>query len=404
MNLDHLRHDFPVLQTTNRGKPVVYLDSAASAQKPKHVTQTLSNFYLQDYANIHRGIYELSERATRLYDDARKTAQQFIHAGHPDEIIFTSGTTEGINLIAQTFGRDQWQAGDEVIISEMEHHSNIVPWYLLKQQIGIELKIIPVDDAGNLDREVYQKLFSSRTKLVALTHVSNVLGTINPVKEMIAIAHANNVPVLLDGAQAVPHMPVDVQELDCDFYVFSSHKLYGPTGIGVLYAKKSLLDNMSPWQGGGDMIETVAFDHITFAKGAQKFEAGTPNIAGAIGLQAAIQYMQNIGMQHVYAHEQELLAYATPALLQIKGLRIIGEAKPKVGVISFVMDDIHPHDIGTVLDHEGIAVRAGHHCAMPLMERFKVPATVRVSFGIYNHAADIDKLIDALQLAKRLFQ
>jgi cysteine desulfurase/selenocysteine lyase len=398
-----LRQDFPLLQETNRGRPLVYLDSAASAQKPRQVIEAISNFYLHDYANIHRGIYELSERATKLFESARDVVKKFIHAGKEHEIIFVRGTTEGINLVAQSFGRAQWQAGDEVILSTMEHHSNIVPWYLLKEQIGIVLKVIPISDAGELDIQAYKNLFSSRTKMVAIPHASNVLGTINPVKEMTAIAHEHNVAVLIDGAQAVPHMPVDVQDIDCDFYVFSSHKLYGPTGVGVLCGKKKLLDGMPPYQGGGDMIETVAFDKVTFAKGAQKFEAGTPDIAGVMGLKAAIHYLQAIGMRAVFAHEQELLAYAQPKLLAIPGLHIIGSANPKVGVISFVIDNIHPHDIGTVLDHEGIAVRAGHHCAMPLMQRFNLPATVRASFGIYNNENEIDALIEALHLSKRLF-
>jgi cysteine desulfurase / selenocysteine lyase len=397
------RRDFPLLQETNRGKPVIYLDSAASAQKPRQVIDAISGFYLQDYANIHRGIYELSERATRLYENTRETVRKFIRAAHQEEIIFVRGTTEGINLVAQTFGCSQWQIGDEVILSTMEHHSNIVPWYLLKEQIGIVLKVIPVTDTGTIDLAEYKKLFSPRTKMVAITHASNVLGTINPVKEITSFAHTQNVPVLIDGAQAVPHMPVDVQEIDCDFYVFSGHKLYGPTGIGVLYGKKVWLDAMPPYQGGGDMIETVAFSNVTFAKAPQKFEAGTPDIAGAIGLGAAINYMQAIGMDQVFAHEQVLLQYAEPKLLSIPGLRIIGTAQPKVGVISFVLENIHPHDIGTVLDHEGIAVRAGHHCAMPLMERFQVPATVRASFGIYTDEKEVDALIEAILLTKRLF-
>lgn len=398
-----LRQDFPLLKETNRGKPVIYLDSAASAQKPRQVIDTMSDFYLQDYANIHRGIYELSERATKLYENTREQVKNYINASAAEEIIFVSGTTEGINLVAQSYGRNRWQAGDEVILSTMEHHSNIVPWYLLKEQIGIELKIIPVTDSGALDLDAYQKLFSSRTKMVAITHASNVLGTINPIKEMTATAHAHGVPVLVDGAQAVPHMAVDMQNLDCDFYVFSAHKLYGPTGIGILYGKKALLDAMPPYQGGGDMIETVSFAKVTYAKVPQKFEAGTPDIGGVIGLAAAINYVESIGMANIFAHEQELLAHATPQLLAIPGLNIIGTTTPKVGVISFIIKGIHPHDIGTVLDHEGIAVRAGHHCAMPLMERFNVPATVRASFGIYNDESDIAALVAALQLAKRLF-
>ncbi len=397
------RIDFPLLQETNRGKPVIYLDSAASAQKPRQVIDAMADFYVRDYANIHRGIYELSERATRMYEETRETVRRYIHAAHKEEIVFVRGTTEGINLVAQSFGRSQWQQGDEVILSTMEHHSNIVPWYLLKEQIGVVLKVIPVTDSGAVDLEEYKKLFSPRTKMVAITHASNVLGTINPVKEITAFAHSMNVPVLVDGAQAAPHMPVDVQEIDCDFYVFSGHKIYGPTGIGVLYGKKALLDAMPPYQGGGDMIETVAFSKVTFAKTPQKFEAGTPDIAGVIGLGAAIRYMQAIGMENIYAHEQSLLHYAEPKLLAVPGLRLIGTATPKVGVISFVMDSIHPHDIGTVLDHEGVAVRAGHHCAMPLMERFNVPATVRASFGIYTNENDVDALFEAILLAKRLF-
>lgn len=405
INLDFsaLRRDFPFLEKTNRGKPIIYFDSAASAQKPSQVIQAISDFYADDYANIHRGIYELSERATHLYESTREVVRKFIRANSADEIVFVRSSTEGINLVAQSFGRMQWKAGDEIILSEMEHHSNIVPWYLLKEQLGIELKIIPVLDSGALDLDVYKKLFSTRTKMAAFAHVSNVMGTINPVKEMVRIAHEHNVPVLLDGAQAVPHMPVNVQDIDCDFYVFSGHKLYGPTGIGILYAKKALLDAMPPYQGGGDMIETVSFSKVTFAKVPQRFEAGTPHISGVIGLAAAIHYLQAIGMQPIFDHEQVLSAYAESKLLNIPELKIIGNAKPKVGVISFVIENIHPHDIGTVLDHEGIAVRAGHHCAMPLMQRFQVPATVRVSFGMYNHEKEIDELMAAIQLAKRLF-
>jgi cysteine desulfurase/selenocysteine lyase len=397
------RQDFPILQQSNRGKPIVYLDTAVSAQKPREVIEAISNFYYHDYANIHRGVYELSERATRLYESTREQVKQFINAAHTEEIVFVSGTTEGINLVAQSYGRSDLQAGDEVILSTMEHHSNIVPWHLLTKQIGIHLKIIPIADTGALDMDAYQKLFTPRTKMVAVTHVSNALGTINPVKEITAIAHAHGVPVLLDGAQAVQHMPVDVEAIDCDFYAFSAHKLYGPTGVGVLYGKKALLDSMPPYQGGGDMIETVSFANVTYAKAPQKFEAGTPDISGVIGLSAAIKYIQAIGIDTIYKHDQALLAYAEQKLADIPALRIIGTAKPKVGVISFLLDNIHPHDVGTVLDHEGIAVRAGHHCAMPLMERLQIPATVRASFGIYNTEADVDALIAAILLAKRIF-
>lgn len=402
-DLARVKRDFPLLAGMNRDKSIVYLDSAASAQKPKQVIDAMSSFYANDYANIHRGVYELSQRATKLFEETRVTIKEFINAKQKEEIVFVRGTTEAINLVAQSLGRQSWQAGDEVILSEMEHHSNIVPWYLLSQQIGIILKIIPVLDDGSLDLTAYKKLFTSRTKLVAITHTSNVMGTINPVADITLIAHQHDALVLIDGAQAVPHIAVDVQGIDCDFYVFSAHKLYGPTGTGVLYGKKVLLDAMPPYQGGGDMIETVAFDNVTFAQVPHKFEAGTPDIAGVIGLRAAIDYVQTIGMNNIFSHEQALLAYAESALLAISGLKIIGTAKPKVGVISFVIKDIHPHDIGTVLDHEGIAIRAGHHCAMPLMERFTIPATARASFGIYNDESDVDKLIEALLLTKRLF-
>lgn len=396
--------DFPILQQTNRGKPLIYLDNASSAQTPRQVIDAISHFYTHDYANIHRGIYELSERATDLYENARDAVAKFINAKHREEIVFVKGATEGINLVAQSYGRSQLKAGDEIILSEMEHHANIVPWYQLQEQIGIQLKVIPITDEGAIDLSAYQSLFSPRTKLVALSHASNVLGTINPIKEMTVIAHAHHVPVLVDGAQAVPHMPVDMQDLDCDFYVFSGHKLYGPTGVGVLYGKKQLLDVMPPYQGGGGMIETVSFSHITYAKTPHQFEAGTPDIAGVVGLHAAIRYVASLGMEAIYSHEQTLLAYAEEKLLNISGLRLIGTAKPKLAVISFVMKDIHPHDIGTVLDHEGIAIRAGHHCAMPLMERFQVPATVRISLGIYNTERDVDALIDGIKLAETMFR
>ena len=397
------KKDFPILQSKNRNKPLVYLDSASTAQKPHAVINALSHFYAHDYANIHRGIYELSERASVLYENVRVNVKRFINAKSEKEIVFLRGATEAINLIAQCYGRPQWQAGDEVIVSEMEHHSNIVPWLLLKEQIGIVLKVIPVSASGELDLDTYQTLFSARTKLVAVTHASNVLGTINPVNEMTAIAHAHSVPILIDGAQAVPHVAVDVAEIDCDFYVFSSHKMYGPSGIGVLYAKTKQLENMPPYQGGGGMIETVSFNEVTFATIPQRFEAGTPDIAGVIAFGAALDYLTRIGMLSIYQHETSILNDAQAKLAMIPGLRMIGMAKNKVGVISFVLDHIHPHDVGTVLDHEGIAIRAGHHCAMPLMERFGLPATVRVSLGIYNNEKDIDALVEAIYLAKRLF-
>jgi cysteine desulfurase/selenocysteine lyase len=403
-NFSASRADFPILQQTNRGKPVVYLDSASSTQKPRQVIEALSKFYLQDYANIHRGIYELSERATDAYEATREKCRRFINAAAKEEIVFVRGTTDGINLVAQSISQlNQWQAGDEIILSEMEHHSNIVPWHFFREKLGIVIKVIPVSDNGSLDLAAYQKLFSARTKLVAITHASNVLGTINPIKEITAMAHQHHALVLVDGAQAVPHMPVNVQALNCDFYLFSGHKLYAPTGSGVLYGKKQLLDKMPPYQGGGGMIETVSFEKITYAKAPHKFEAGTPDIAGVVGMGAALDYINAIGMDLVFSHEQALLAYAHEKLQTIPGLSIFGTCEPKVGVIAFALQNIHPHDLGTVLDSQGIAIRAGHHCAMPLMERFQVPAMVRVSLGIYNNESDIDALIKGIEVARGIF-
>jgi cysteine desulfurase/selenocysteine lyase len=400
--MSNYKQDFPILAQTIHDKPLCYLDSGNSTQKPNCVIHAITEFYRNDYANIHRGVYELSQRATRAFEDVRSKVKNFINAKHEHEVIFTSGTTAGINLVAQSLGRS-WAAGDEVIISEMEHHSNIVPWQLLRDQIGIELKIIPITDTGEIDLVAYEKLFSPRTKMLAIIHASNVLGTINPLAEMIDIAHRRHVPVLVDGAQAVPHIPVDVQKLDCDFYVFSSHKMYGPTGVGILYGKTELLEKMPPYQGGGDMIEQVTFAKTTYAALPAKFEAGTPNIADVIGFGVAIDYLQNIGMDAIWQHENELLHYAMKKLAAIPGLTILGTAPNKVGVITFVLDGVHPHDIGTVLDREGIAVRAGHHCAMPLMQRFNVPATVRASFGIYNNKKDVDILVEGLQVVATLF-
>ncbi len=398
------KKDFPILEQRIHGKPLVFLDSAGSSQKPQCVIDSLVNYYQMDHANIHRGVYELSQRATKLYEEARVRIQQFINAKQAHEIIFLRGTTEAINLVAQSYGRSQFQKNDEIILSEMEHHSNIVPWQLLAEQCGLILRVIPVLDNGELDMAVYEKLFSSRTRMVAVTHASNVLGTINPIKEMIRIAHTHEVPVLIDGAQAFPHLAVDVQDLDCDFYTISAHKAYGPTGIGVLYGKTEFLEKMPPWQGGGGMIEQVSFSKTTFAKLPYKFEAGTPAIADAIAFGVAIDYLQKIGMQRVFDHEHELLTYATEKLADIHGLKIVGTAKNKVGVLSFVLNDIHPHDIGTVLDHHGVAVRAGHHCAQPLMQRFQIPACARASFAIYNSREDVDALVEGLLDIKRLFQ
>lgn len=397
------KKDFPIFNTTMRGKPLVYLDSSNSSQKPACVIDALMHYYQNYHANIHRSVYELSERATQAYENTRQHIKEFIHAKHSHEIIFTRGATESINLVAQSYGRSRFKPGDEIIISAMEHHSNIVPWQMLGEQCGTILKIIPITDEGEIDLASYSNLFSNRTKLLAISHASNVLGTINPIQKMIEIAHQHQVPVLVDGAQAFPHLPVDVQALDADFYVFSSHKAYGPTGIGVLYGKEKLLENMPPYHGGGSMIESVSFEKTTYAKLPFKFEAGTPNIADVIGFDAALHYLSRIGMKEIAAHEKGLLEYATQQLLSIPGLRIIGTAKNKVGVISFVLDAIHPHDISTVLDQAGIAVRAGHHCAMPLMQRFHIPACTRVSFGIYNTKEDIHALMQGLKTVQELF-
>ena len=402
--MKNYKKDFPVFMQKIHGKPFVYLDSAASSQKPQCVIDALVHYYQNDHANVHRGVYELSERATRAYENTRKHVKEFIHAKCTHEIIFTRGTTESINLVAQSYGRSQFKAGDEIIISAMEHHSNIVPWQILNEQCGTLLKIIPISDVGEIDIEAYKKLFSSKTKMVAITHASNVLGTINPVKEMIDIAHSKNVPVLIDGAQAFPHLSIDVQALDCDFYAFSSHKAYGPTGVGILYGKEKLLEKMPPYQGGGDMIERVTFEKTTYNALPYKFEAGTPNIADVVAFNAALDYLQSIGMKTISEHEQFLLSYATDQLTTIPTLKIIGTAKNKVGVISFVLDDVHPHDIATILDHEGVAIRAGHHCAMPLMERLNIPACARASFGLYNMKEDIDALVQGLHAVKRLFK
>ncbi len=398
------KNDFPIFKQTIHGKPLVFLDSSSTSQKPQCVIDAISNYYAHDHANVHRGIYELSERATRLYEKTRKKTQWVINAAHAHEIIFTRGATESINLVAQSYGRAHFKAYDEIILSVMEHHSNIVPWQLLQDQFGIKLKIIPITDTGELDLTAYEKLFSPQTKMVAITHASNVLGTINPLKEIIEMAHAKKVPVLVDGAQSFPHMSVDVQALDCDFYAFSSHKAYGPTGVGVLYGKTALLEKMPPYQGGGSMIEKVSFEKSTYAPLPYKFEAGTPAIADVVGFYSALDYLEKIGMKNIAQHESELLAYATSKLATIPGLKMIGTAKEKVGVISFVLEDIHPHDIGTILDHEGIAIRAGHHCAMPLMDRYKIPACVRASFGLYNTKEDIDALMLGMEKVHEVFK
>lgn len=402
-SLNSLSDDFPLLKERVFGKSLVYLDSGATAQKPQRVIDAIYHYYSHDNANVHRGLYTISERATTAYENTRKKVKEFINAAHAHEIIFTRGTTESINLVASSFGSLKVQQGDEVVVSEMEHHSNIVPWQLLCERVGATLKVIPVTDDGLLNLGEYRNLLTKRTKIVGLIHVSNVLGTVNPAKEMISLAHSKNIPVLLDGAQAIPHMVVDVQDLDCDFYTFSGHKLYGPTGIGILYGKTDLLEQMPPYQGGGDMIRRVSFEKTDYNVLPHKFEAGTPHMAGVIGLGAAIDYLTAIGFEKIEAHEKSLLSYATQKLQKIDGLKIIGNASNKIGVISFIMEHAHPHDIATVLDHEGIAIRAGHHCAMPLMERFNLSATARITFGIYNTSHDINRLINGLVRINKIF-
>jgi len=397
------REDFPILHTQVHGKPLAYLDNAATTQKPLSVIEAESDYYRNDNANIHRGIHTLSQRATDAFEAARVKVQHLINATSPNEIIFVRGTTEAINLVAQSYGRSRFKVGDEIIISTMEHHSNIVPWQILCEQTGTILRIIPINDAGELELEAYAGLLNQHTKLVAVTHVSNALGTITPVKSIIELAHAQHVPVLLDGAQAIAHLPVDVQALDCDFYAFSGHKLYGPTGVGVLYGKLALLNAMPPYQGGGDMIRSVSFEGTTYNTLPYKFEAGTPNIAGVIGLGAAIDYITNIGFEALLAYEHALLSYATLSVMVIPGLHIIGNARSKTGILSFTLDGVHPHDIGTILDRQGVAIRTGHHCTMPLMERFGLSATARASFALYNTKADVDQLVVAIHQVKEVF-
>ena len=397
------KRDFPLLSVRVHGKPLVYLDNAATSQKPRTVIEAEARYYETINSNVHRGVHHLSELATAAYEGARDKIRGFINAASVREVVFTRGATEAINLVAQSYGRMRFTSGDEIILSEMEHHSNIVPWQLLAEQTGAVLKVIPITDAGELVAGAYEKLFGPRTRLVALAHVSNALGTVNPAKEMIAWAHARGVPVLVDGAQAVPHMPVDVRALDCDFYAFSGHKMFGPTGIGVLYAKEALLRDMPPWQGGGDMIRTVRFPGSTWNELPHKFEAGTPNIAGAIGLGAAVDYLETVGLPAIEQYEYDLLAYGTERLQSVKGLKLIGTARHKAGVLSFVMRGIHPHDLGTIVDREGIAIRTGHHCAMPVMERFAIPATARASLAFYNTRSDLDALAAALEQAHEVF-
>lgn len=399
----NIRRDFPILQQRVNGKPLVYLDNAATSQKPQVVLDALQHYYSNLNSNVHRGVHHLSEKATAEYEAARYKVKQFINAEHVHEIVFVRGTTEGINLVASGFGKKFINRGDEVVISAMEHHSNIVPWQILCEEQGALLRVIPINDDGEVLLDEYRRTLNERTKLVAFTYVSNALGTVNPVKEMISIAHARGVPVLVDGAQAVPHMRVDVREMDCDFFVFSSHKLFGPTGIGVLYGKTKWLEPMPPYQGGGDMIKSVTFEKTTYNDLPYKFEAGTPNIADTIAFGAAIDYLMGLDFPTVEAYERELLHYATEAVSSINGVRIIGTAREKAGVLSFVVEGIHAHDVGTVLDSEGIAIRTGHHCAMPVMLRFDVPATVRASFAFYNTEEEVDALVKGIRKVQEVF-
>jgi cysteine desulfurase / selenocysteine lyase len=401
--LDKIRADFPILHREVHGKPLVYFDNAATSQKPRAVIDAIVRYYETTNANIHRGVHSLSEHATEEHEAARRTVQKFLNARSAGEVIFVRGTTEAINLVAQTYGRANIGAGDEVLITGMEHHSDIVPWQILCTEKDAKLCVAPIDDNGELLIDEFADLLSPRTKLVAVTHVSNALGTVNPVRQIIELAHQRNIPVLVDGAQAVPHMNVDVQELDCDFYAFSGHKIYGPTGVGVLYGKSALLNAMPPYQGGGDMIASVTFEKSTYNKVPYKFEAGTPDIAGAIALGAAIRYITEIGLDRIAAHEHDLLEYATNAVSRIPGLRIVGCARQKAGVLSFTLDNIHPHDIGTILDQEGIAIRTGHHCSQPVMRRFNIPATARASFALYNTRPEIDALVRGIEKVREVF-
>jgi cysteine desulfurase/selenocysteine lyase len=398
-----VRAEFPALAQMVHGKPLAYLDNAATTQKPRQVIEAVKRYYERDNANVHRGVHLLSERATSAYEQARDKVRQFINAADSREIVFVRGATEGVNLVAQAWGRRSLRPGDEVLISTMEHHSNIVPWQMVCQDTGAVLRVIPMDDRGELLMDEYGRLLTERTRLVSVVHVSNALGTINPVKEIVSLAHARGVPVLLDGAQAVSHMKVDVRDLGCDFYVFSGHKMFGPTGIGALYGRTDLLDEMPPYQGGGDMIRSVSFEGTTYNSLPYKFEAGTPNIGGAVGLGAAIDYLAALGLTGAAAHERTLLAYATERLSAIPGLRIVGTARQKAGALSFVVDGVHPHDIGTILDAEGVAIRAGHHCCQPLMKRLGLEATARASLAFYNPTDDIDALVAALARVGEVF-
>jgi cysteine desulfurase / selenocysteine lyase len=402
-DLLEVRRDFPALHQKVHGKPLVYLDNAATTQKPKAVIEAIDRFYKCDSSNVHRAVHALSDRATKAFEAARTTVKQFINARSEREIIFVRGTTEAINLVMNSFARPRVKAGDEILISALEHHSNIVPWQLLAEQTGARLVVAPIDDRGELILEEFERRLGPTTALVAVAHISNALGTIMPVHEIIRMAHARGVPVLVDGAQAIAHVLVDVRELDCDFYAFSGHKVFGPTGIGILYGRESLLEQMPPYQGGGDMIRSVTFEKTIYNELPYKFEAGTPHIAGAIGLGTALEYVSRVGIDRAAAHERELLAYGTELLSAMPGLRLIGTAREKVGILSFVLDGVHPHDVGTVLDRDGIAVRTGHHCAQPVMDRFAVPATTRASLALYNSKAEVDALAHGIRRVQKLF-
>jgi cysteine desulfurase/selenocysteine lyase len=402
-DVERVREDFPALHQLVHGRPLVYLDNGATTQKPRAVIDAESRFYERDCANVHRGVHALSERATRAFDEARASVQRFLGARSPREVVFVRGTTEAINLVAQSFARPRLREGDEILLTELEHHANIVPWQLVARDTGAVIKVVPFSDSGELRLEEYRRLLGPRTRLVGVAHVSNALGSVNPVRAMIEEAHAEGVPVLVDGAQAVPHLRVDVQALDCDFYAFSGHKLYGPTGIGALYGKEALLEAMPPYQGGGEMIRRVTFQESQWAPLPLKFEAGTPNVAGAVGLRAAIDYLEGLGLDRVAAHEHRLLEQATAALAEVPGLRIVGTARDKASLVSFILDGVHPHDVGTILDRQGVAVRTGHHCAMPVMDHYCVPATTRASFGLYNTETEIDALVAALGKVREVF-
>jgi len=403
LDVARVRAEFPILARRVHGRPLVYLDSAASTQKPRAVLEAIQRLYSEEYANVHRGVHELSQRSTKLYEDARGEIRRFLNAGEDRELVFVRGTTEAVNLVAQTWGRRNVGAGDEVLITELEHHSNIVPWQMLCEERGARLVVAPIDDRGELRLDEFERLLGPKTRIVAVAHVSNALGTILPVGELARLAHRRGVPILVDGAQAAPHLPVDVRALDCDFYAFSGHKVYGPTGIGALYGKAALLEAMPPWQGGGDMIRSVSFEKTTYNAVPYKFEAGTPDIAGAVGLGAALRWLRELGVEAVAAHEHDLLEYGTAALSRLPGVRLVGTAREKAAVLSFDFAGVHPHDVGTILDQEGIAVRAGHHCAQPVMERLGVPATTRASLAVYNTRQDLDALAAGLGKVHEVF-